>query len=107
MPPKKAAKITAEEGSFSSALVKIEYCKSWGAFKTRAEKLQKALQNENVKVVLNEEKPRKGAFVVTIAEPVPAIVLELLNLQRPFPKLKALDIDEVFADTIKALDKLS
>jgi hypothetical protein len=30
-------------------------------------------------------------------------VVELLNLARPFPKLKALDMDKVGADTVAAL----
>ena len=53
-------------------------------------------------VVINAEKPRKGAFVVTVGD---AVVLELLDMKRPFPALKALDMDEVAKDTIAALGK--
>ena len=53
------------------------------------------------KVVINGEKPRKGAFVIKVNDKT---VLELLDLKRPFPKLKALDMDAVAADVIAALD---
>ncbi len=63
-----------------------------GAFKTRALKIKNALEDANV--VVNEEKPRKGSFVITIeGESTP--IIELLNLTRPFTKLKELDIDEI------------
>ena len=51
---------------------------------------------------VNLAKPRKGAFVVKTAK---STVVELLNMPRPFPKLKALDMDAVArqaADTAKA-----
>ena len=53
----------------------------------------------SVKVVVNEEKPRKGAFVVAVNGDT---VLSLLDMPRPFPKLKALDMDEVAKDVLKA-----
>jgi hypothetical protein len=52
---------------------------------------------------VNAEKPRKGAFVVTVvAGDVPRgePVLSLLDMARPFAKLKALDMDELF-DAVK------
>ena len=49
---------------------------------------------------VNLAKPRKGAFVVKTAK---STVVELLNMPRPFPKLKALDMDEVVADTLAGL----
>ena len=107
MPPKTNKTAIAEKTDSSlirNYEVSIEFCKSWGAFKTRAEKLQKSLHGKGIKVKLNEDKPRKGAFVVKILKPSDTVVLELLNLQRPFPKLKALDMDEVAGDVFKALD---
>ena len=62
------------------------------AFKTRALKIKSALSETNV--LINETKPRKGSFVITIeGESTP--VIELLNLNRPFTKLKELNIEEV------------
>ena len=52
------------------------------------------------KITINEEKPRKGCFEVTVNGDV---TLSLLDMPRPFPKLKALDMDEVAADVVKAL----
>ncbi len=68
------------------------HCNHRGAFKTRALKIKNAL--EGVNVVINEEKPRKGSFVITVeGESTP--IIELLNLTRPFNKLKELDIEEI------------
>lgn len=75
-----------------------------GAFKTRAAKIEKALKASGVgvDVKINEEKPRKGAFVVSIVgEDKPRI--ELLDLPRPFTKLKNLDLDKEIATVIEAL----
>ena len=49
--------------------------------------------------MVNEEKPRKGCFEVKVNDEV---TLSLLDMPRPFGKLKALDMDEVAADVIKA-----
>ena len=51
-------------------------------------------------VEVNKEKPRKGAFVVSVGD---TKVVELLDMKRPFPALKALDMDDVAADVEKAL----
>ena len=53
-------------------------------------------------VEVNKEKPRKGAFVVKVGDET---VLELLDMKRPFPALKALDMDQVAADVEAALPK--
>ena len=48
---------------------------------------------------MNEEKPRKGCFEVSVdGKPV----VSLLDMPRPFAKLKALDMEEVAADVVKA-----
>ena len=50
-------------------------------------------------MVVNEEKPRKGCFEVSVNG---SATLSLLDMPRPFAKLKALDMDEVAADVVKA-----
>ena len=77
----------------------IEFCKSWGAFKTRAARAEKVLKAAGFSVLLNAEKPRKGSFVVTCKDGTKLI--ELLNLERPFPKLKSLDVEAVLEDALK------
>jgi hypothetical protein len=52
-------------------------------------------------VTINAEKPGKGNFVVRVGEKK---VVELLGLTRPFPSLKALDMKEVCANVLKALE---
>ena len=49
---------------------------------------------------MNLGKPRKGAFVVKTAKKT---VVELLAMPRPFPKLKALDMDDLAAKVTAAL----
>tara|TARA_B110001452_G_C15074362_1_gene374991 strand:- start:317 stop:478 length:162 start_codon:yes stop_codon:yes gene_type:complete len=52
-------------------------------------------------VTINPEKPRKGCFEVKVGS---SVVLGLYDMPRPFPKLKALDIEGTVADdVIKAL----
>ena len=75
-----------------------------GAFKTRASKVEKLFTSTQpeVKVTINAEKPRKGSFVVTVfrsgIDEEGTKIIELLDLPRPFKKLKDLDIDKVIAD---------
>lgn len=81
-------------------IISIEHCKSWNAFKTRAARVKAALDastTPSFKVKINDEKPRKGAFVITM-EGRAAPILEMLDLTRPFPKLKSLDMDKVIED---------
>jgi hypothetical protein len=66
-------------------------------------KLQTLLVPHASAVLINPEKPRKGCFEVRVGDEV---VLSLLDMPRPFPKLKALDMDAVAADVIAALPKL-
>ncbi|GAX15940.1 hypothetical protein FisN_22Hh210 [Fistulifera solaris] len=75
------------------------------AGKTKAKPVKKAVMALKIEtyfkgkasVKINEEKPGKGNFVVRVSgkdEPV----VELLALKRPFPALKALDMDQVCQD---------
>ena len=47
-------------------------------------------------------KPRKGCFEVRVAGKEDA-VLSLVDMKRPFPALKALDIDALCSDVVAAL----
>ena len=103
MPPK-SSKSTPSK-STPTAKVSIEHCKSWGVFKGRAGKLENLLKAEGLKVTINEEKPRKGAFVVKVSLGSTIInVVELLDMPRPFTKLKALEMENVAKDVIKTID---
>jgi len=53
-------------------------------------------------VEINKEKPGKGNFVVRINGGEP--IIELKALKRPFPALKALDMDEVSQQVLSALE---
>jgi hypothetical protein len=67
-----------------------------GVFKTRAGKVEKALKEAGFTVTINATKPRKGSFVITRGEGEEAEkVVELLDLPRPFTKLRNLDMEEV------------
>ena len=87
--------------SSASTSVFIEACKSWGAFKTRANKIVKGVGGR-AKVVVNAEKPEKGNFVVRV-EGVEKPIVELIGMKRPFPALKSLDMEEVVENVLGAL----
>ena len=56
----------------------------------------------SVKVTNNPEKPRKGCFEVRVdGEDEP--LLSLLDMERPFPALKALDMEDVGKTIVAAL----
>ena len=60
--------------------------------------MEEALKNANYIVEINTEKPRKGAFVVTtLSGEDKDTVIELLDMPRPFKKLKEYDLDEAIA----------
>lgn len=53
-------------------------------------------------VAVNAEKPGRGNFVVRVHG---APVVELRAMKRPFPPLKALDMEDVTQKVLKALDE--
>lgn len=53
-------------------------------------------------MVINKDKPGRGNFVVRVGG---VAVVELRGLKRPFPALKALDMEEVAAKVLKALEE--
>jgi len=82
-------------------IVIIEACKQWNAFKTRANKILKAVGDKAI-VQINQEKPGKGNFIVSIVgmdEPI----ISLIGMKRPFPALKALDMDVINEKVMSAL----
>ena len=70
-------------------------------FKKRAEVVAKAVRALGVEIEINAEKPRKGAFVLTVEKDGERIThLELLDMPRPFTKLKAIDFDAVAEELV-------
>ena len=102
----KKKKTESKPSESSKFDVVIEACKSWGAFKSRASKLEKLVKagNKSVKIETNPKsiypcvrgdpstRPRKGTFEVRIGEKK---VISLVGMPRPFKKLKALDIEDL------------
>lgn len=86
-----------------SKTVVIEHCKQCRSFKTRADQVKEALEKDvaGVKVVVNPEKPRRGCF--EIREEGGEVFVSLLDLKRPFPPLKALDMEKVIADIVEKI----
>lgn len=74
-------------------------------FKTKAKKITEGLAAADIiRVAINEDKPRRGAFVISVAgrnEPI----VELLGLTRPFTKLRELDLDETVQNIVAAVQK--
>ena len=77
-------------------------------FKTRAGKVEKALTPLGVLVTVNKEKPRKGSFVIIRERDGKSeTVVELLDLTRPFKKLRDLDIDALVEKLVEEENKAS
>ncbi|KAL7123084.1 hypothetical protein ACP275_01G084000 [Erythranthe tilingii] len=81
----------------------IEHCKQCNAFKTRAIQVKTALEEgiPGIEVSLNPEKPRRGCF--EIREEGGEVFISLLDMKRPFPPLKKLDMDEVISDILEKI----
>lgn len=56
----------------------------------------------DVTVEINKEKPGRGNFVVTVGSKK---VVELHGMKRPFPPLKALDMEDVVDQVLDAVKK--
>lgn len=93
--------VTSPTTVSSKKVVIVEACKQWGAFKTRANKIAKAV-GDRALVEINKEKPGKGNFVVSI-KGIDEPIVSLLGMKRPFPALKALDMDEIGKKVLEAL----
>eukprot|EP00268_Persea_americana_P021710 TRINITY_DN2161_c0_g1_i1.p1 TRINITY_DN2161_c0_g1~~TRINITY_DN2161_c0_g1_i1.p1 ORF type:complete len:175 (-),score=46.11 TRINITY_DN2161_c0_g1_i1:399-923(-) len=83
----------------------IEACKQCNSFKTRASQVKEGLEKgvPGVTVTINPEKPRKGCFEVRTGSG--NTFISLLNMPRPFKKMKDLDMDEVIDDIVKKLNE--
>ncbi|XP_042478593.1 uncharacterized protein LOC122059690 [Macadamia integrifolia] len=88
-----------EEISGSKTII-IEHCKQCQSFKKRAEQVKGGLEKgvPGIIVKVNPEKPRRGCF--EIREEGGEKFVSLLNMTRPFTKMKALDMDKVISDVI-------
>jgi len=53
---------------------------------------------------INKERPGRGDFVVRVSG-VDEPIVELRSMKRPFPPLKALDMDEINQKVLDALKK--
>ncbi|KAJ8763778.1 hypothetical protein K2173_003560 [Erythroxylum novogranatense] len=78
----------------------VEHCKQCMSFKTRAMQVKNGLEKAvpGVTVILNPEKPRKGCF--EIRKRGGEKFISLLQMKRPFQRMKALDMDQVISDII-------
>jgi len=65
--------------------------------------VQKAV-GEKAIVEINKEKPGKGNFVITVSG-YDTPVVELLGMQRPFPALKNLDMEEITGKVVAAVEE--
>ncbi|KAL2630254.1 hypothetical protein R1flu_014940 [Riccia fluitans] len=92
-------KVATKRGS---AHLIIEHCKQCQSFKQRAVKIHDLVKKSvpDVEIDINPEKPRKGCFEIREAGPDGKVFLSLQGLVRPFPKLKALNIEETAQDVI-------
>lgn len=70
-----------------------------GVFKRSAAAAEMALKNAGYSVEINTSKPRKGAFVIKV-EGADEPTVELLNLTRPFKKLRELDLQEALSEIL-------
>ena len=53
-------------------------------------------------VEINKEKPGKGNFIIRVSG-VDEPIIELKGMKRPFPALKALDMDEIIEKVLGAI----
>lgn len=71
-------------------------------FKTKANKIKEGLAAADITAVaINTDKPRRGAFVVSV-NGIDKPIVEMLGLTRPFTKLRELDLDDVVQNIIAA-----
>ncbi|KAJ8758575.1 hypothetical protein K2173_000296 [Erythroxylum novogranatense] len=90
----------ATDADKSKKTVVVEHCKQCNSFKTRAVQVKTGIEKAvpGVSVVLNPEKPRRGCF--EIREEGGEKFISLLDMERPFKPMKALNMDQVIADVI-------
>lgn len=76
----------------------VEACTQCQQFKRRALKVKEDLESAvpGVSVTINPEKPRRGCL--EIREEGGDVFISLLNMPRPFNKMRELDMDKVIKD---------
>ncbi|XP_077236782.1 uncharacterized protein LOC143878375 [Tasmannia lanceolata] len=81
----------------------VEACKQCHSFKVRALKVKDDLEKAvpGIVVEVNPERPRKGCF--EIRDGSGKIFISLLDMPRPFKKMKDLDMDQVISDIIEKI----
>ncbi|KAI3468764.1 hypothetical protein Pfo_025427 [Paulownia fortunei] len=101
-PPEKEP-VSEPEALDGSKTIIIEHCKQCNSFKTRAIQVKNGLEKDivGVNVLVNPEKPRRGCF--EIREEGGEIFVSLLDMKRPFPPLKALDMEKVISDIVEKI----
>ncbi|KAG4931164.1 hypothetical protein AAZX31_17G189800 [Glycine max] len=92
----------------SNKTIVVEHCKQCNSFKTRANQVKKGLEKADIgiTVILNPEKPRKGCFEIR-QEGSGKKFITLLDMKRPFKRMKDLDMDNVVSDIIDEISKAS
>ncbi|VAH92322.1 unnamed protein product [Triticum turgidum subsp. durum] len=85
-------------GAENGKRVIVEACTQCQQFKRRALKVKEDLESAvpGVSVTINPEKPRRGCL--EIREEGGDVFISLLNMPRPFNKMRELDMDKVTKD---------
>jgi hypothetical protein len=65
---------------------------------------------KKAKVEINKERPGKGNFIVTVSssgtEGRQIDIVSLEGMKRPFPAIRALDMDDIVSDVLAAIEEL-
>ncbi|KAK9811145.1 hypothetical protein WJX73_006459 [Symbiochloris irregularis] len=95
-PAPKAEKEQAPSSDDSELTLVVEHCKQCQCFKRRTAELEQILREQvpDLDWTVNPEKPRRGCFEVRDANSGKKYIT-LLDMPRPFSKLKELDMDDV------------
>jgi hypothetical protein len=96
-----AAPVSAEVAKASGISVTIEACKTCGGL-IKAKNLVKALKGK-AEAIINPEEPGKGNFVIRVNGGEP--VVELLAMTKPFTPIKELNMEDVIAKVLQAVEK--
>ncbi|XP_068649421.1 uncharacterized protein [Aristolochia californica] len=96
-------KLQVDEQPIGCRTVIIEHCKQCQIFKRKSEEVKKGLEDglPDIMVRINPEKPRRGCFEVR--EDSGETFVSLLDMPRPFKKLRDLDMDKVIAGIIEKI----
>ena len=75
-------------------------------FKKKAVVAETLLKAAGFKVKINEERPRKGSFVVTLNDGgKSSVIMNLLDMSRPFKKLRETDLEAAVEAGLEAFQK--